>query len=358
MIVIRTENLSAAWYQATSIIKNPGLMEVEQSRNGPVRVANVPVATVYERPTERVLFDSVRDANPFFHLFESLWMLAGHDDATYLDQFVADYSARFAEEGGRQHGAYGRRWRGWFELEWPVDGEPSCDQLEAAVELLKADPSTRQVVISMWDPTRDLGVPDLKDRPCNTQINLRMRNPNHLVPRTPPVLDLMVTCRSNDVVWGCYGANAVHFSVLQEYLAARIGCGVGRMTQVSFNWHVYESTLKYATERGALAGLHTKYSRQTYPPVIPLVDDPDSFDAELHAFLLDPDLETTWRNTFLRQVAAPMFVANRLRRDGNHLDAMNHLNDAMPDCDWRRAGVEWIRRRYLKKIEKQQQTVV
>jgi thymidylate synthase len=53
------------------------------------------------------------------------------------------------------------------------------------------------------------------------------------------VLDLTVLCRSNDVVWGAYGANAVHFSVLQEYLAGRIGVDVGVMYQFSNNYHGY-----------------------------------------------------------------------------------------------------------------------
>ena len=46
-----------------------------ESRNGPVLVIEEPVTVCYENPNERVLFNTRRDANPFFHLFESLWML-------------------------------------------------------------------------------------------------------------------------------------------------------------------------------------------------------------------------------------------------------------------------------------------
>jgi hypothetical protein len=68
---------------------------------------------------------------------------------------------------------------------------------------------------------------------------------------TVPVLDLTVCCRSNDAIWGAHGANAVHFSVLQEYLAARIGVGVGTMYQWSNNYHAYESELENLTRRAA-----------------------------------------------------------------------------------------------------------
>ena len=40
-------------------------------------------------------------------------------------------------------------------------------------------------------------------------------------------LQMTVHCRSNDIIWGTYGANAVHFSILQEYVAARIGVDLG-----------------------------------------------------------------------------------------------------------------------------------
>src|SRR5271154_5758040 len=43
--------------------------------------------TEYEKPDERVLFSQTRDANPFFHFFESLWILAGREDVEFLAQF-------------------------------------------------------------------------------------------------------------------------------------------------------------------------------------------------------------------------------------------------------------------------------
>src|SRR6202162_4336063 len=102
----------------------------EESRAGPVLVAPTPVTTVYSHPQERVLFSPARDANCFFHLFESLFYLAGRNDAHWLDQFVHDFSSRFAEEDGTLHGSYGHRWRKAFDF----------DQLDAVVDILKNVP--------------------------------------------------------------------------------------------------------------------------------------------------------------------------------------------------------------------------
>ena len=52
------------------------LLEVgkkENTRNGWVLEFPTPFCVTYTHPTERVLFYPERDANPFFHLMESLW---------------------------------------------------------------------------------------------------------------------------------------------------------------------------------------------------------------------------------------------------------------------------------------------
>jgi thymidylate synthase len=330
-------NVNDAWHQALEIIEAIGVPE--SSRAGDVRVAPYPVVTVYYKPMERVIFDPVRDANPIFHLHESLWMLAGQRDATWLDQFVSDFSSRFAEPNGMMHGAYGFRWRGHF-------GE---DQLDVVIGLLRINPKDRQAVIQMWDSRDDLGVPNLKDRPCNTQIYLRIMQPMEksyedrmAMPSlksmyTPAVLDMCVMCRSNDIVWGCYGANAVHFSILQEYLAARIGVRVGRLTQFSWNWHMYDNT-KHLADRQAADGW------VGYPSSQLLVDDPDTIDTEIWSYINNPESALDAKNSFLRYTAYPMWKANNLRKKGELKEALNVAIDIRA-YDWQRATVAWLERR-------------
>lgn len=221
MRVIRARNVHQALPQALALLEKIG--EKRPSRNGEVLVSPEPVATVYERPEERVVFWPERDANPFFHLYEALWMLAGRNDiagpARYARQML-----QYSDDGVTQHGAYGYRWRNADE------SNGSLDQLWRIESQLMLNRDDRRCVLQMWDAGLDLGRIG-KDVPCNLTATLQVSIEGKL--------DFVVFCRSNDIVWGCYGANAVHFSMLQEYVARRIGVEVGTYTQVSVNWHAY-----------------------------------------------------------------------------------------------------------------------
>ena len=343
MYVIDARNVNDAYAKGLTLIRTDGVRE--ESRAGPVLVLPGPCTTVYDRPTERVLMDPRRDANPFFHLFESLWILAGRNDATWLDRFVRDFSIRFAEPGGKQHGAYGFRWRSHFKM----------DQLDLAVHLLRADPTSRQVVLTMWDPEMDLGVSRLRDRPCNTHAYLRIRDDHHIedgIGADCRVLDLTVCCRSNDMIWGAYGANAVHFSVLLEYLAARIGVGVGRYYQVSNNFHAYTDTLEKVDG--------PPVDPSVYPGTMPLVDQPEMFHEDLSYFLRWCDRQDSsdaqipvnrfYSNSWLEETASPMYQTHwawraRLNRPDYSADVALAIAESVAAPDWRAAALAWIQRR-------------
>lgn len=342
MRVVTARNVAQALHQGLHLLDAHG--DHAGSRAGDVVSLSCPVMTVTERPTERVLHCRVRDANPFFHLFESLWMLAGRDDARWLDRFVSDFSSRFAEDSGLQWGAYGMRWRHHWEH----------DQLELVVRKLRASHNDRRVVIQMWDPEYDLapqedddGNPMVpRDVPCNTQIYPRV---------VRGALDITVCCRSNDAIWGAHGANAVHFSVLQEYLAARIGVPVGRMYQLSNNYHAYKDTLIRVYGEGALPPPDDRYSSGAVRPA-PMVGDPERFDYDLSRFMEwtrseEPDQEPQEypHNPWFSSTAEPIFVAHHFWRQGVRQRALDIVDDHVvwPDMapDWRVACREWMARR-------------
>src|SRR5690606_34526281 len=150
----------------------------------------------------------MRGANPFFHLFESLWMLSGRNDLPWLAQFNKQM-ATYSDDGGKtQPAAYGFRWREYF----------GYDQISELVDHLARDPKSRRAVIGMWDPwgihqTAEgqyamngdlLSAQDSKDVPCNTHCYFQLRTTE-----AGTQLDMTVTCRSNDALWGAHGANAV-----------------------------------------------------------------------------------------------------------------------------------------------------
>jgi thymidylate synthase len=367
--VIHARNVNDALPKGLALLRDNGVRE--NSRNGPVLRVTAPVTTVYANPTERVLFAHWRDANPFFHLVESLWMLAGRNDLAQLTPYVARM-AEFSDDGGlTQPAAYGRRWRDWFGYSplQPEQDRPVLDQLDWVVNRLRANPNDRRVVIQMWDAQYDPWAAnrDGKDVPCNLTA---------LPYVTDGALHLTVFCRSNDVIWGAYGANAVQFSVLLEYLAGRIGLLVGTYTQVSNNFHGYEKTLPdldayFKTKEDVDPYCLTRYRgtdatiAARYPAWVESLNlfagdwlDNDSRGSRERLMREDLDIffehgaaeaATKARWPWLRRVAVPMALAHRHWKNGRgedrYVGALEILGRVQAR-DWRLAGEQWIGRRY------------
>jgi hypothetical protein len=321
MRVIRAENVREAYKVGIEALLYSG--EREESRAGPVMVMPEPVCTIYLNPKERVLLNAKRDANPFFHFFEGIWMLSGSDYAKYLDMFVSDFSSRFSDDGETLHGAYGYRWR----EHWAVD------QLKYIVSELRNNPQSRRCVLGIWDTEVDLGAQS-KDVPCNTHVYFRIHDGR---------LNMMINCRSNDMIWGGYGANAVHFSMLQEYLAAAIGVEVGMMYQNSWNFHAYCDMLT------KVAPVSDNTWLGPYGEPYPLVSDPDTFLAECGDWVawhrnLFSGLYRQFKNSVFLDIALPMGIAHQQYKSNNFESALDHAN-SINAPDWRRACTEWIHRR-------------
>lgn len=352
MHVIHARNVNDAYHKGLGLLMDIGVRQ--PSRNGDVIRAMSPVTTVYGRPWERVLFDAQRNANPFFHLFESLWMLDGRDDVYTMDQFLRSF-AQFSDDGEHFHGAYGRRWRHHFSRrKLYIDGGPPLDQLDSVIKILEHDHNDRRAMIQIWDPVVDLGIAS-KDIPCNQSVNVQVVGGK---------LDIQVFCRSNDIVLGCYGANAVHFSFLQEYLAAMIGVEIGRYYQISSNYHAYtDSPYNLATywpiahynlaEPGA-SNPYDEAARGTIESHM-LVMHPPSFDEELKVMMHSienrafHEMDTAaFQNSFFPYVAQPMYIAYSHYREGDIPAALRVLETARVlnkrDVDWLVAATQWLER--------------
>jgi thymidylate synthase len=359
MYTLRKRNVNGLFRKGLCVLAQHG--DHMNSRAGKVVVAPWPVMSIYERPCERVLLDPVRNANPFFHLYEGLWMLAGRRDAASLNRYVSDFGERFGEADGTIHDAYGHRWRNSL----------GYDQLDVVIGKLRTNPDDRQAVIQMWDATETIedahqsepGNNDLlgawKGRPCNTHIYLRVRT--EAVPEQFAsagmgpfqVLDMTILCRSNDVVWGAYGANAVHFSMLMEYLAGRIGVGVGLMYQFSNNWHGYVDALNKIGDPENLEQVDPYATGDV--SAMPMGTHWSEWDADLGYFMAwhnggSVNLRTginppylPFTNSWFPNVAVPMLRAHAAFKDGNTSDALMII-DLVQAEDWHQAGRAWLLR--------------
>lgn len=329
MKIIDVDNVNGAFVEAAvTVLQDDNWREVTPRDGKVTREYLEPVTTIYRRPWRRVLFCDMRDANPFFHLMESLWMLAGRDDAAWISQFTKNI-AQFAEDDGRFHGAYGLRWVS------PID------QLRTIGNHLRRNPDSRRAVLTMWNPLSDLNA-NKRDIPCNTHVYFKVRSGQ---------LHMTVCCRSNDIIWGCYGANAVHFSVLQEYMANLVGFDLGPYYHVSDSWHYYleNPTIKKLMKGSAFAG-QDYYDGHGYTPSriasMAMINEPiETWDADLTQFFTDDwDDPTQYNDQFFRRVAYPMRDAWRCYKRGDFTTAL-HLVKNISAPDWGLACTQWLQRR-------------
>lgn len=393
----------------------------EPSRNGPVLRLPEPAMIHYVKPLDRVLFNQTRDANPFSLLYEALWMLAGRNDVDSIAYYTKRFR-EFSDDGKTLNGAYGYRWRhsGYYTPEEysPHDWN-EVDQLDLLVAHLKAQPDSRRAVLQMWNVEDDLlkiGTPTetttsankeyrtwnpdpnySKDVCCNLSVMFSLRELEKTYPIEQVIaavkagddksfslpiryaLDMTVVNRSNDMIWGMLGANFVTFSVLQEYMAARLGVQVGRYTQMSNNLHCYKSNWKpdewlsdvtpniydigCPTSMRPGEPYNPTYTYQWKKVVdrVPLVKDPEVFEHELPKIVerhSRPHRNGTgarliWNEPFFNDVVEPMCMAfhcHKLKqREPQLTDLMDgsitvNLSEIKDDA-WKFACHNWLARR-------------
>lgn len=313
---IIAQNVNEALYSGLIHLRANGVES--DSRNGKVIRAPGPVLTEYVRPWERLVMSPVRDANHVFHLMETLWMLAGRDDVKPLLDFNAGFE-KYAQQDGRQWGAYGKRWRNFG----------GYDQLPPLIEELKK-PDNRRAVLQMWSCPLDLGSP-VKDVPCNTQVYFEVFQGR---------LNMTVTCRSNDVIWGAYGANAVHFSFLQEIIAHELKVQVGRYYQLSNNYHLYTEfgQGKELLKTPSLA-LDDFYESRLPEPILLYGESMGDLIRDCEDFF-NGTLDEHARTSFMRMTAIPLHNAYLDRKAGKPWN-----REAIPHNDWGVAFLKWADRR-------------
>lgn len=293
--------------------------------------ADGPVITEYLDPMRRVLFSETRDANPFFHLFEALWILAGRDDVGFLSYFNArmkDYS----DDGVKFNAPYGHRLRNH-----PFVG----DQLHKVVDILKGDPDSRRAVATIWYPDKDLR--DSKDVPCNDMVMFKIRDGK---------LNMTVKNRSNDILWGAYGANAVQFAFILEYVASALGVPPGKYYQVSDSYHVYldgpggDLFAKLSAQHALLwdDDLY-EFDNSEWVPIGGAIP----FDVDLMRFfeLVEASMGTeeipAFKTDFFTRVVQPMWMAYAWHKRGYTGRGMDCLTDL--GIDWQYAAHRWLSRR-------------
>lgn len=160
--------------------------------------------------------------------YELKWFLMGDCNVKFLqDHGVNIWNGNAAEWGRNDLGPiYGKQFRS--------SGPKEIDQIQYCLDLIRSDPNSRRIVISLWNPS------DLADQalPCchGTVIQFFV---------TKGYLSLQMYQRSADV---CLGLpyNIASYSLLLIMMAHCTGLMPGKMKIVLGDSHIYENHLKTA----------------------------------------------------------------------------------------------------------------
>lgn len=192
-----------------------------------------PASVEYLNPLKRVTFVRGRRINPFFQLAESLWILSGRSDVAFLDLFNKNM-VNFSDDGKTFNAPYGERLRFYGKNDAHQIIYNPVDQLVDCYIKLKADKETRQAIAVISAPHFDNSKYTIgekgRDIACNLIITFKIRDDK---------LHMCVFNRSNDVIWGMFGANLCQFSTIQEMLATWLEVEVGTYHQITDSLHIY-----------------------------------------------------------------------------------------------------------------------
>lgn len=224
MKIFRGNSANDAWYKAASFFRKDINLIETASRIGFTKEILHAGFEIFN-PLNRWIVSRIPPINPAFAIAEVIWIINGLNDAKFLNYWNRNLP-KFAGEQDKYHGAYGHRLRKHFNF----------DQLNLAYETLKHNPTSRQVLLQIWDPSSDLpkdkGLPLNPDIPCNVISLLKIRNNK---------LEWMQIIRSNDLVLGV-PYNLVQFTYLQEIIAGWLNVEVGSYNQISDSLHLYQDS--------------------------------------------------------------------------------------------------------------------
>jgi thymidylate synthase len=160
-----------------------------------------------------ILYHPLRGANYKFMVAEWLWIMSGSDNLEEIAQYNSQLR-KFSDDGVSLYGAYGVRLK-------------ANNQIQNAIEKLKADPFSRQAVMVIWKQ----GETPSKDVPCTVAFQLLIRHGK---------LNGIVTMRSSDIWLGL----TYDFFVFSQILNCCAGELEVRPGFLQFNLgssHMYES---------------------------------------------------------------------------------------------------------------------
>lgn len=195
-------------------------------------------------PHAREITIPVRKWNRFLPYAESLWIASGRNDMGFIRHYLArldDYS----DNGETMRGGYGPRFRHFngsfadYDVREVVkESIQEVDQFRYIEDCFKQDVNTRRAIITIGDPLKDCfddkhSLKQTKDIPCTRMLQF-IKQPDS------NKLNLVVSMRSNDMIFGASAVNIFNYTFLQEYFAKILNLEIGDYIHIANNFHYYE----------------------------------------------------------------------------------------------------------------------
>lgn len=182
------------------------------SRNGPVLNLE-DVTIVLESPYHALPLGTGRQLNRKIAAVEAMQLIGGFSDPKWAAEHAPNLT-RWLEPSGHFWGGYGHR---------------IGEQLGDVYDKLTEDPSTRQAVITLWDPDLD-NQPGKLDYPCTIGIGFSIVRDH---------LNMRVVMRSNDA-WLGLPYDMFQFGQLQLTLCNLLDLEPGSYVHNAWSLHLYE----------------------------------------------------------------------------------------------------------------------
>lgn len=164
-------------------------------------------------------------------IHELLWFLRGETNIAYLQEHGVRIWDEWADADGNLGPVYGYQWRSW-----PRPEGGSVDQISQLVEQIKANPMSRRLIVSAWNPAQ---VDAMQLPPCHCLFQFYVANGR---------LSCQLYQRSADIFLGV-PFNIASYALLLSMVAQVTGLKVGEFIHTLGDAHLYSNHFEQAREQ-------------------------------------------------------------------------------------------------------------
>ena len=161
-------------------------------------------------------------------IYELLWFLRGDTNVRYLQEHGVTIWNEWADEQGELGPVYGAQWRSW-----PAPDGQTIDQISRAVEEIRAQPDSRRLIVSAWNPAE---LDRMKLPPCHCLFQFYVADGR---------LSCQLYQRSADVFLGV-PFNIASYALLTLMFAQACGLQPGEFIHTFGDVHLYLTHLEQA----------------------------------------------------------------------------------------------------------------